>query len=213
MPLINLNDTNGAAPELLAVAHIVRAEWKKDIIGAEFGIAYGGGVEAIGRLWQGAGVIHGYDTFEGHPKEVADSDPDLPDGRENFAAKCMDYWYQDDVYGTAKLSLEYQQAELDAQGLDNVILHKGLLTPETNLDHLEYLNYAFLDLDFPSSMKSTYELIKDKLLTNAFLCLHDVLPKGHIAGLNEWYEEIKAKDGFTVHKELGGNMLAILRKT
>jgi len=212
MPLINLNDTNGAAPELLAVAQIVRAEWKKDIIGAEFGIAYGGGVEGIGLLWKGVGTIHGYDTFEGHPDYLAASDPDLRNGTSNFAARCMDYWYQDNVYGTANLSYEYQRSELDKQGLDNVILHKGLVTPQTDVSDLPYLNYAFLDLDIPMCMKDAYHLIKDKLLVNAFLCLHDVVPKSHIEGLNEWYEEIKSRDGFVVHKDLGGNMLAILRK-
>lgn len=69
--MIHLNDTNGASKHTLGVAERLFTEFDCDLIGAEFGIAYGGGVEAIGKLWKERGTIYGFDTFEGHPKQVA----------------------------------------------------------------------------------------------------------------------------------------------
>lgn len=210
--LINLNHVNGAAPELLGLAETIRNQFKKDIIGCEMGIAYGGGVEGIGLLWKGVGVIHGFDTFEGHPDYLAEKDPTLPDGKQSFAARCMDHWYNENVHGTKGLAYDYQRAELDRQGLDNVILHKGVIGPDTDVSFMPYLNYVFLDLDLPICMKDAYNLIKDKILVGGYLCLHDVVPDTHIKPLYDWYVNEVKKDGYEVVKELKGSMLVVLRK-
>lgn len=92
----NLNDTNGASTILLDIAKQTLEDFKdtKVIYGVEMGIAYGGGVESIGKLWKGRGIIYGFDTFEGHPKEVATKDPDCNYSKDAFAATCMDGWYE-----------------------------------------------------------------------------------------------------------------------
>jgi len=134
---------NNAQEICLTCCQKLLTEVKTPLIGAELGIAYGGGVESIGKLWKGRGIIYGFDTFTGHPKQLA---VDL----QNPEATCMDFWYQN--FPNEELSYEYQRAELDRQGLDNVILKKGLIN-EFSCKEIPYLNYALLDLDILASMK------------------------------------------------------------
>ena len=63
--MINLNTINGADRILRFVQSMILADFKKDkvLIGIEMGVAYGGGVEALAKLWRGRGVVIGYDTF------------------------------------------------------------------------------------------------------------------------------------------------------
>ena len=182
------------------------------LIGCEMGVAWGGGVEYVGKLWKGKGFVFGFDTFEGHPKHLAlDCEfSKAAGGLESRAAKTMDWWYS--RYGTETLSYEYIRGELDKQGLSNVILIKGLITENTDISFIPYLNYCFLDLDIPLSVKTAYNLIKDKLTPNAYLCLHDCVPEGHIHGLWEFYQDVKKSNLYDVLVEDPRTLLVVLRR-
>ena len=164
---------------LLEYCQKLLTEIDTPLIGAELGSAYGGGVESIGKLWEDRGVIYGFDTFTGHPKQLAKNPKDVE-------ASCMDWWYG--KYPSYELSYEYQKEELDRQGLDNVILRKGLITKHS-CDAISYLNYALLDLDMLASMKMAYEAVKDKITKDGYLFFHDVIPKDHLPELNKWFFE------------------------
>ena len=214
--LKNLNDTNGASTIVLDYAKRCLAEFNSNLIGCEMGVAYGGGVEAIGKLWKDRGIVYGFDTFEGHPKQVAAECEYSKQvgGINSFAANCMDYWYNTNnkEYGTTRLGLDYIQSELDASNITNVILVKGLITENTNIDFINELHYAFLDLDIPLSMKNGYELIKNKIVKGGYLCLHDCIPNGHIFGCYEIYQEILKENLFEIEKEIPESYLVILKK-
>jgi hypothetical protein len=202
--LINLNAPYQAGRKLREVALRVRDEFGSDIIGAEFGIAYGGGVEATARIWGERGTIYGFDTFEGHPKHIATTDKDLQ------AADAVDMWYE--KYGTGELSLEYIQSVLDEEGLHQAKLVKGLVTTETRIDYIPYLDYVLLDFDFPSAVSASYELVRDKLTSGSYLCIHDVSPSGKIQGLYDLYEEIKAEGIYEVFYEAFPDDLVVLKR-
>jgi len=206
----NLNDTNGASQILLDIASKTLEEFKDNLIGIEMGIAYGGGVESIGKMWANKGTIYGFDTFKGHPKEIALKDPDCNYSVEAFAAICMDGWYR--TYDNNELTIEYQEAELKKQNITNVKLVKGLIDETTSIDFIPYINYCLIDLDFSLAMKNAYNLVESKLTKGAYLCLHDVIPYGHIAGLNEWYEQIKLSNKYELIGEFPNSYLAILKK-
>ena len=176
MKTINKTSTN-AQDICLDYCQKLLTEVNTPLIGAEFGVAYGGGVESIGKLWKGRGIIYGFDTFTGHPKQLA---VDL----QNFEATCMDCWYQ--IFPNNELSYEYQRAELDRQGLDNVILKKGLIN-KSSCRGIPYLNYALLDLDILTSMKIGYEAVKNKIVEGGYLFFHDVIPRYHLPLLSDWF--------------------------
>lgn len=208
--MINLNSTNGADKILLEVANNVLNEFEGNVIGAEFGVAYGGGVEEIGRLWKDRGIIYGFDTFEKHPDFLAKKDPLCDYSKDSFAARCMDSWYSQ--YSDSLLTIEYIQDELNKQNLNNVILKKGLIDEETNIDYIDKLHYALLDLDIPISMQYAYNAIKNKIIKGAYLCFHDVVPDGHINGLYEFYQNILHNDGYELINEYPKSYLAVLKK-
>lgn len=208
--MINLNKQNGADIILYKVANFVLDKFEKDIIGAEFGIAWAGGIEEIGKIWKDKGIIYGFDTFEGLPKEESLRDKDCNYSLDSFGATCMDDWYKS--FGYDCLTLEYIQSELDKQGLNNVKLVKGLINENSNIDYIPYLNYVLLDLDIPICMKNVYKLVKDKIVKGGYLCLHDVVPKGHINGLNEWYQEILKTKEYEIIMEVSESYLTVLRK-
>ena len=210
--MINLNDINGASNFIKEIVEQLLTDFSCDLIGCEMGIAYGGGVEMVGKLWKDRGVIYGFDTFEGHPKQI---------GREckytkkyggdlASATLCMDNWYN--CYGYDDLSYEHIREELDKQELSNVILVKGLITEKTDLSFISELHYAFLDLDFPLSMWNAYNLVKDKVIPGGYLCLHDVIPHGHIPGCFEYYQEMLSDGLFEVIIEHPESYIVILRK-
>lgn len=206
----NLNDTNGASTHLLNIAKQLAETSTNPLIGAEFGIAYGGGVEAIGKIWKDKGTIYGFDTFNQHPKEIAEKDPDCNHDRNSFAATCMDIWYT--LYDNNELTIEYQQDQLNQQNLTNVKLIKGLIDETTNINFIPHLDYCLIDLDFPLSMKITYNLVLPKLKTGSYLCLHDVIPETHIANLNAWYKQVLESGLFEIVGEYPESFLAILKK-
>lgn len=210
----HLNDTNGASHYTGLIVQQVLKEFIGNIAGAEFGIAYGGGVESIGKLWKGRGIVYGFDTFEGHPKQVAEKCEYTIEagGSGALATWCMDQWYNSPDYGTEAIKYDYIRYQLDKQGLDNVILVKGLITDKTDVSFLPELQYCFLDLDFPLSMWQAYNLVKDKIVKGGYLCLHDVIPKGHIHGCYEYYQKMLAEGLFEIYKEVPECLLAILKK-
>ena len=202
--LINLNEPFLAGPKLLDIADRVLKEFKSDIIGAEFGVAYGGGIQAIGKLWGRKGLIYGFDTFEGHPRYIAKTEIDAA------AVHAVDMWYE--KYGMEKLSIEYIQSVLSAQGLNNAKLVKGLVTENTEIEYIPYLDYVLLDLDFPTAMRTAYRLVKDKLTSGSYLCLHDVSPTGRIPGVFQLYQDIKQDGLFEVFVEDFTADLVVLKR-
>ena len=89
---------------------------------------------------------------------------------------------------------------------------KGLVTTETTIDYIPYLDYVLLDFDFPSAVSASYELVRDKLSFGSYLCIHDVSPSGKIQGLYELYEEIKAEGIYEVFYEAFPDDLVVLRR-
>jgi hypothetical protein len=203
--LINLNGANGADRLLLDVARDLAAHPPdaRPLVGAELGIAYGGGVQAIGRLWRPVGgTIYGLDTFCGHPTHLATH----PTAHE---AICMDGWYG--RFGTAGLDVAYQRGVLRAEGLDNVVLRPGLIDPNS-LNDVPYLHYCLLDLDLIASMRCGWELARPRLAAGGYLCLHDCVPRGHIAGLWELYQEIVVTGEYVLVAEHPRSFLVVLRR-
>lgn len=199
--MIELNEVYHGAPTRPYAQRCLN-EFTGPLIGVELGIAYGGGVEAIGKLWQGRGTIHGFDTFEGHPRQLAWS-------QTAHEAYCMEPHYQ--RWPNEWLTYEYQRQQLDSQGLNNVQLHRGLLQ-QNSLQGIEQVHYGLIDLDMVTSMILGYTLLRDRVVPGGYLCLHDVLPRGHILGLWGLYQEILAEGLWEVVEETPGHHLAVLRK-
>ena len=116
------------------------------------------------------------------------------------------------MFGTEALTIEYQQSQLDAQGLDNVKLIKGLITPETDVSFIEKLHYCFIDLDYHKCMKDAFDLVESKIVENGFLLLHDVIPAHHIQGLFDFYCDIVASGDYKVIAELPSAYIVVLQK-
>lgn len=207
--MINLNSTNGADILLLETIEKILKEFDTFIIAAEFGIAYGGGIESIGKLLKNKGIVYGFDTFEGHPDFLSKKDPLCNYDINSFAARCMDKWKE--IYDNKLFSIEHIQLELDKQNLNNVILQKGIIDDNFTAP-IKYLNYCLIDLDIPISMENAYKSVKDKIIKGGYLCLHDVVPKNHINGLFEWYKNILENDGYELVNEYPKSYLAILKK-
>lgn len=196
----SLNVLNGAEQICLDYCQSL-ANNGEDLIGVEMGISWGGGVEKIGQMWKGKGVVYGYDTFRGHPKQLATSS-------EAHEATCMDYWYE--TMPVDELSYEYQRSELDRQGLGNVILVKGLIN-KNSCKKIPYINYALLDLDMIKSMDIGYKAVKDKIVKGGCLFLHDVVGHFRLPELHEWYLSQVLKDKWEV-TEYPESYLACLKK-
>jgi len=211
--MLEINDCNGANIITALYAEKCMEIFNEPLIGCEMGIAYGGGPETIGKMWKGRGTIYGFDTFEGHPQdEIIDKCrmTQLDGGKNSVAARCMDNWYSQ--YGVDKLSIKYQQSQLDAQGLDNVKLVKGLIDSNTDISFIEKLHYCFLDLDYYKSMKDAHNLIKSKIVKGGFLLLHDVIPKGQISGLYDLYCDIMTSQEYRIVVEAPTSCIAVLQK-
>jgi hypothetical protein len=183
--MIELNSQNGADKLLRALQGEIMKEFPKDLlVGVEMGIAYGGGVEALGKLWKERGIVYGFDTFEGHPKQLGSS-------AEAHETTCMDEHYSN--FGREGLSYDCQRAELNRQKLYNVRLMKGLIT-EGCCWMIERIHYCLLDLDFLVSMKLGYENVRSKIVLGGYLCLHDVVGHKILPDLHHWYENEVKKD-------------------
>lgn len=213
--MIELNEIIHASTHTQKCVERLLSEFDGHLYGAEMGIAYGGGIQKIGTRWKDRGTVWGFDTFEGHPREVADICPDtiMDGGQKSHAANCMDFWYRrGGEFAVDHTAYDYIRGELDKEGLDNVILCKGLITQSTDLWFIPKLHYVLLDLDYPLSMRQAYELVKNKIVPCGYLCLHDVLPEQHLHGLYSFYQEIIASGLFSVVSEHPECYLAVLKK-
>lgn len=177
----------------------------EEIIALEVGSAYGGGAEMMGKALSGFGKVYAYDTFEGHPKDLADSPTD-PE------ALCMDLWYKEPRHGLNRLSYEYQRVILDEQGLDNVILVKGRIN-EHSFDDIKRVHFAILDLDLVKSTRIAYEALRDKIAKGGYLFIHDALPKDNLVHLNKYvYDEIVPDKRWEIFGEYPNDFVLVLHK-
>lgn len=195
-----------------AYARKILNEFPGEIIGCEMGIAWGGNVENTGTIWKGRGKYYGFDTFCGMPKHLAVKEEQKTvtiRGHKVVPADCMDGWYTQ--LGTNELSYEYQRSVLDKLGLDNVILVKGEVN-EHSCDDIPYLNFAFLDMDLLDPMKIGYEAVKNKIVPEGYLFLHDVID--NLPALVNWYRDMLQKDGhlWKIVEEIPKSYLAILKR-
>lgn len=197
----NLNAENGTDLITLNLVEKLMEEFDETLVGAELGVGYGGSLEAIGKMWKGRGVVHGYDTFEGQPKQLSYD-------TNSYEACCLDPYYE--LFGREPLTYYYQRKQLNEQGLTNVILHKGLLNTHS-LDDIPHLHYVLIDLDLLVSMALGMLLVKDKIVKGGYLCLHDVIPSGHIFGLWGLYQELISSDDWEV-EEKPHSFLVVLKR-
>lgn len=198
--LITLNEINGADEVCDKYEKMCLEEFKDPLIGVIMGVPFGGDVERLAKTWsERNGKVYGYDTFEGHPKELS---ADI----NSFEATCMDYWYKQ--YGMDKVKIEYQRKELDRMGLTNAYLVKGLITKDSCND-LDHINYAFIDLDILASMEAGYAAVKDKIVPGGYLILHDI---NNIETLKPWYEQGVKKDPMWEVVEEYRSLTGVLRR-
>lgn len=107
--LQELNDTNNASNVTQKYyAECLTKFENQHLYGAEFGIAYGGGVEKIGKLWGSRGTVWGFDTFEGHPKFLKTiceytKKIESETNKDSAATYCMDQWYTSNDYGNYEI--------------------------------------------------------------------------------------------------------------
>jgi hypothetical protein len=198
----HINDDNGASIVQLDIAKRCLDQFKGPITGIEMGIAYGGGVEAIGKMWKDRGTVYGFDTFEGHPKQLSYSP-------ESHEAYCMDLQYH--TYGKEGLSYDFQRRKLDEQGLDNVVLRKGLVHTHS-ADDLPAIHYCLLDLDMVNPMIAGYVAVRDRIVQGGYLLIHDCVPAGHILGLWGLYQEIINTGKWELIGEYHKEYLVVLRR-
>ena len=177
--MFNINDTNRDSRILNKIQRQLLTEFPDEILhGAEFGVAYGGGLQQICTIWKGKGFVLGYDTFTEHPKHLASN----PNSAE---ATAMDGWYNQ--LGKEKLTSAYIHNQLVDAGHSNFNLIEGEINEHISLDHLQ-LHYAFLDLDLVYSMKSAYNAVKYQMIRGGYLALHDVTPEDHMPDLYKWWK-------------------------
>ena len=216
--LQELNDTNGASDFTHKCYMECLNKFQNEFLyAAEFGVPYGGAVAKIGKEWKGRGKVWGFDTFEGHPKllrYVCQYTKELENilNSEAEATSCMDRWYKNADYGTEKLKYEYIQSKLDEENLDNVVLVKGLVDEKTNLDFIPKLHYAFIDFDFPIAQWNVWNLIKNKVTSGGYLCLHDMIPQNHVYGNYQIYQNMLSENLYDVIQEIPSSYLCILRR-
>ena len=191
--------------QLMVMENLISKFPNEELVGLEIGSAYGGAVETMAGLLKGRGKYYGYDTFEGHPRDLADDINDLE-------ATCMDMWYDDHRFGTNNLSYEYQRRVLDEDGLDNAILVKGRVNKHS-FDDIEKIHFAILDLDLIKPTKIAYEAIKDKIVVGGYLFMHDALPEDHLPMINAFvYRQILAENRWKVIAESLPGLLTVLER-
>ena len=83
--LLWLNTCNHTSDFQMKCIDELTQTFPEPIIALEVGSAYGGGVEMMAKLLKDRGFAYGYDTFEGHPKDLS-VDP------TSVEAICMDMW-------------------------------------------------------------------------------------------------------------------------
>ena len=178
-----LNRVNGANQIVFDYADKVKEEFKSPVA-CLMGIAFGGEVEGIAKLWKDCGKVYGFDTFEDlHPKHLSEI-------KDSFASTCMDWWYANEEYDVKHLAYDYQRGVLDDKGLDNATLIKGEVHKNSCKD-IKEIHLAFMDMDMVESTRAGYSAIKDKMAKGGYLFLHDTQ---NIPGLTKWRDEVIKKD-------------------
>lgn len=202
MDLIWLNKLNGASEVQLKYAEICEREFEGTLTYVEMGLAYGGGVQAIGRMprWE----VYGFDTFEGHPKHLS---YDI----HSFEAVCMDYWYNNPEYGKEALKLEYQQKVLDEEGLKNVHLIKGEVQQDSCKD-IDKIHLALLDMDMIAPTRTGFIAVNDKIVKGGYLMMHDALPKYHLPKIHKFVYEEVVGHGWVVVEERPSSYISVLKR-
>ena len=191
--------------QLLVLGNLLDKFPNEELIGLEVGSAYGGGVEMAAKLWKGRGKFYGYDTFEGHPKDLAIN----PNHKESW---CMDMWYEDPNFGTEKLKYDYQRKVLDEQGLDNAILVKGRVNKHS-FDDIEKAHFVMIDLDMINPTKVAYEAIKDKIVVGGYLLMHDSFPEDHLPMIYDFvYDKIIPEGKWKIIKRSVGGLVTVLER-
>lgn len=204
--LIWLNKVNGA--DLIADEYHKRVmnEFEGDLYGAVLGSCYGGELESMAKTWGDRGKVYGFDVFEDlHPRHLSE------DPVNNFDATCMEHWYQESVFGTEKLHIDYQRQMIKDLKLDTITLTKGEVHKDSFKD-IPKLHYAFLDMDLPVSMINGYSAVRDKIVSGGYLLLHDTQ---NIPGVGEWYKkEVIGTDRklWSEPIDLGRELLICLKK-
>lgn len=191
--LFNINSRNNDDLRLEQVQKVVLEKFPDEqVVGAEFGVAFGGGLEAACKVFGSRGIVYGLDTFCGHPKHLS-KDP------TSFEATCMDHWYE--KFGYDAVTEKFISATLNEIGVTNFQLIPGEVHEKSIPDSVDKLHYVLLDLDLVEPMKVSYENIKDKLVVGGFVCVHDVLPPDHLPLIHEWwYGEVMPTGRFKEHK-------------
>lgn len=172
-----LNTGNGTAGYQLNLMEYLMTKFRKDFVVLEVGSAYGGAVEMMTQvanheLGRENVSVYGYDTFEGHPKDLAD-DPN------SMEAKVMDEWYTTEGCEKDKLSYDYQRKILDDLGLTNAHLVKGRVNKHS-FDDIKKVHLAMLDMDLVKPTKVAYHALKDKIVSGGFMMFHDAYPPEHL---------------------------------
>jgi len=215
--LPELNDTNNAAKITSIYYNKCLEEFQEHLFGFEMGVAYGGGIEKIGLAWKNRGTVWGFDTFEGHPKslsKICKATKELEEqiNQESHATNCMDRWYNSSDYGVEAIKYDYIRNHLDNQNLNNVILVKGIVDENTDINFIPKLHYGLIDMDFPIAQWNGWNLVKNKFVSGGYLCLHDMIPHGHIHGNYELYEKMLSENLFDVVYENTDEYLCVLKK-
>ena len=205
----NLHWLNSGNPtgiiQMLTLNNLLEKFPNEELIGLEIGSAYGGGVEVGAKIWKDRGKFYGYDTFCGHPRDLA-IDP------TNKEAWCMDGWYNDENFGTWRLAYDYQRKILDYQGLDNAILVKGRINEKT-FEDFDRIHFAIIDLDMIKPTVQAYMGIKDKIAVGGYLLMHDALPPDHLPLIYKYvYKWILPEGRWKIIAESErGNLVALER--
>lgn len=182
-----LNSGNKTAEIQLEYLRKTMGAFSEPIVACEVGSAYGGGAEAMGRLLGDKGTVYGFDTFDGHPKDLADD-------RTSLEATCMDHWYHPDVLGRTALDITYQQKVLEKEDIHNVILVKGRVH-KSSFDFIPKIHFVLMDLDLIKSTEAAYEGVKDKVVSGGYFIMHDSLPPDHLPMIYDFVYNKMLKDG------------------
>jgi hypothetical protein len=195
--MVAFGDYDGTIIYSMSCAIYCIREFKKDITVVSMGVGYGGEVERISNILNNRGVVHGFDTFNGHPKHLAE-----PGSKEQ---NCMEEWY--DMFGREKLEYEYQRKRMG----NNVVLHKGEIN-NNSLDGIDKIHLALLDMDIAQSMELGFNLVKDKIVQYGYLFLHDVIPENHLSTLTGFYKTVKEDKRFVLLLENPLTFTAVFMK-
>lgn len=203
-----LNASNSTANIEVEFVKTLLTTFKEDLTILVVGSAYGGEVDTLSQIVYGRGKVYGYDTFEGHPKDLAFSS-------KNLEATCMNMWYNSDLdcYQKDKLTYEYQRKVLDERKLTNAILVKGRVN-EHSFDDIEKAHLVMLDLDMIIPTIIAYNAIKDKIAQGGYIFFHDAVPHDHLPMIYHFvhdgvYKEVSRWDKI-LESEPG--LLSILRR-